>query len=240
VNVRASARSGLLVATVLLAALAAACGSSSGSTPSTIVETPEEAAQLVIAGDPRFDGIGPQDPQVIGACCFWVAQAIGDEFEVVVEIGWGDCPAGCTERHRWRYSVSRSGAVALLGEEGPPLPGGLPGGGDGIGGIVPGPSGIVGAAVAGPTCPVVTQDDPDCADRPVAGATILVLDAAGTEVARVATAEDGSFEVALPPGDYTIEPQPVEGYMGTAGAMAVTVVADGATVVQLAYDTGIR
>ena len=45
---------------------------------------------------------------------------------------------------------------------------------------------------------------------------------------------------ACRPGDYTLEPQPVEGLMGTAQPMPFTV-ADGAvTWLDVAYDTGIR
>ena len=50
----------------------------------------------------------------------------------------------------------------------------------------------------------------------------------------------GSAEVALPAGNYVVEPQPVEGLMGTAESMNVTVVDGTLTPVVLAYDTGIR
>lgn len=106
-------------------------GSVAPSLGSTTVETPDEAAQLVIASDPRFAGIGPLDPEVIGACCFYQAQVLDDGFEVLVEMGWGDCPSGCSERHRWRYQVSNSGAIELVSEEGPSVPPDLGAGGAG-------------------------------------------------------------------------------------------------------------
>jgi hypothetical protein len=113
------------------------------------------------------------------------------------------------------------------------------GGGTGGGGVLPSGPGIAGRALAGPTCPVVRVGDPACNDRPVSGATILIRDAAGTVVAQMTTDADGRFQVGLPPGPYRIEPQPVEGLMGTASTLDVTV---GATykVVDISYDTGIR
>jgi hypothetical protein len=73
----------------------------------------------------------------------------------------------------------------------------------------------------------------------VAGATILVLDARGTEVARLLTDAGGRYEVTLPSGQYTIEPQPVDGFMNVAEPVVVTV-GNGVASVDLAYDTGIR
>lgn len=37
------------------------------------------------------------------------------------EYGWGDCPAGCTGRHIWEFSVV-DGVATLVDESGPPLP----------------------------------------------------------------------------------------------------------------------
>jgi Carboxypeptidase regulatory-like domain len=97
-------------------------------------------------------------------------------------------------------------------------------------------------AVAGPTCPVVSDPpDPDCEDRPVDGAVIVVSDASGGEVARMTTDADGRAAVELAPGRYVLVPQTVEGLMGTAGPIEVTVVERGdAEPVLIAYDTGIR
>jgi hypothetical protein len=102
--------------------------------------------------------------------------------------------------------------------------------------------GVGGIVVAGPTCPVVTDPpDPDCADRPVAGAVLVVVDANGEEAARITSAADGTFSVALAPGRYRIVPQPVEGLMGTASELDVTVeVGEAPGELTIAYDTGIR
>lgn len=239
---RPSQLAAVLLVIATLAGCAGASSPTTSPTPPIVVTTPEEAAARVAAVVPELAGIGPQDPDVIGGCCFWKATETADGFEVTFEVGWGDCPAGCIDRHRWVYAVARDGAVELVDESGPPVPSGVPGSGidDGAGGgILPGGSGISGTVSAGPTCPVVSADDPNCADQPVAGATILILDAGGREVARLMTDDAGRFQVTLPPGPYTIEPQPVRGYLRTAEPVAVEV-GDGFASVDLAYDTGIR
>jgi hypothetical protein len=101
---------------------------------------------------------------------------------------------------------------------------------------------VDGLVVAGPVCPVESvSPDPTCADRPVAGAVLVFEYAAGGEVARVATAPDGTFRVELPEGRYRVIPQPVEGLLGTAGPIDL-VINPGEPVSDLviAYDTGIR
>jgi hypothetical protein len=239
----------LRFALALLALLLSACSNAAGpaaspsASPATVtVTTPEQAAARVAALVPSLAGIGPRNADLIGACCFWEATPTVDGFQVVFEVGWGDCPSGCIERHRWTYAVSRDGNVQLLNEEGQPVPSGVPGGGGGTGGeggILPGGSGIEGRVLAGPTCPVVTVGDPSCDDRPVAGATILILDAGGTEIARLTSDAAGHYGVTLPAGPYTVEPQRVEGFMRMAEPVAVTV-GDGFVTVDIGYDTGLR
>ncbi len=99
-----------------------------------------------------------------------------------------------------------------------------------------------GMASAGPTCPVETvPPDPECAARPVVGAEIVIRDADGEAVARVRTGEDGSFAVSLAPGRYELVPQPVDGLMGTAGPIAIVLIAgEEPDEVVVGYDTGIR
>ena len=69
----------------------------------------------------------------------------------------------------------------------------------------------------------------------------MVMDEAGESVARVTTADDGSFTVSLAPGSYGLVPQPVEGLLGTAPPVQVTV-EEGVRLepIQISYDTGIR
>jgi hypothetical protein len=73
----------------------------------------------------------------------------------------------------------------------------------------------------------------------VAGANVIVRGADGSEVATAQTADDGSYEVSVPPGRYTVEGAPVEGLMGNPTAVEVEV-GDGVAIIDLQYDTGIR
>ena len=72
---------------------------------------------------------------------------------------------------------------------------------------------------------------------------VVIRDPAGTQVAEATTAADGTYLAAVPQGGtYVVEPQPVEGFMGTPGPIEVAV-PDGAgawAVADLGYDTGIR
>jgi hypothetical protein len=111
----------------------------------------------------------------------------------------------------------------------------------GAGGSGSGRMGIDGVATAGPVCPVErTPPDPRCAPRPVADAVLIVRDAAGLEIGRARTATDGTFFVAVPAGGYVVEPQPVEGLLGTAPPQTVTVGAGATVTIAIDYDTGIR
>ena len=197
------------------------------------------AAAAVAAADARFAGLGPKNPDLIGQCCSMDVTPSATGYDVTVEIGWGDCPAGCINRHRWFYTVASDGTVVLQREEGPAVPAGVPGSGGGTTGGGPGQTGLRGSAMAGPTCPVSKPNDPECADRPVAGATIHISDATGLEVATMETDGLGSFTIELPPGTYRLTPDPVGGLMGTAQPVDVTV-GPTMTNVQLSYDTGIR
>ena len=51
----------------------------------------------------------------------------GDCYTVTFVVGWGDCPAGCINRHSWTFAVSKDGAVTIAAEQGPPVPPGTPG-----------------------------------------------------------------------------------------------------------------
>jgi hypothetical protein len=101
---------------------------------------------------------------------------------------------------------------------------------------------VVGTVLSGPTCPVEQEPpDPDCADRPVIGAVIVVMDA-GEEFTRVTTDEDGTFQIRLPIGtEYMLVPQAVEGLLGTPSATTVVLRAVNERIrVTFTYDTGIR
>jgi hypothetical protein len=211
----------VMAATSLL--LFAACMPSPAATPISA----EEAVALVLAQDPMFAGIEPRNPDLIGQAAWSEVTETDQGWEVVIRIGWGDCPAGCISEHRWAYAVSPTGDVTLEDESGAP---------------VPTDSGVRVMVVAGPTCPVVTDPpDPNCADRPVAGAVLVVTYLDGTEVGRATSDAEGAAAIALAPGAYRLDPQPVEGLMGTPQPMEFSV-EWGMLIPQLtvSYDTGIR
>lgn len=214
-----------LHAAVILALALVACSQSPGG--SGAPTTGDEAAQLVLGQQTRFAGIRPVDPDLIGQAAWYTVADSDDGWEVLVRIGWGDCPAGCINEHRWLYAVARDGTVSLLSEQGDPLAGA---------------SGVRGVVLAGTTCAVQTDPpDPDCADRPVAGALLLITDMTGVEVARATTGVDGEFSIELAPGAYRLVPQPVEGLMGTAAPIEFGVSAEGPLAqLTVGYDTGIR
>lgn len=109
----------------------------------------------------------------------------------------------------------------------------------------PSPAGVTvtGIVEAGPVCPVERPGDAACDPRPVEGARISIVGSAGSEVAHATSAVDGSFEVSLPPGEYELIPQAVEGILGTAPPIHIQVRPGGAVTpspIELEYDTGIR
>jgi hypothetical protein len=90
--------------------------------PTGPVDTPEEAAQVVINSDQRFKDVGRKDPELIGQCCYYEAARGQDGYRVRITMGWGDCPAGCIDHHVWTYEVSDDGEITLIGESGDPVP----------------------------------------------------------------------------------------------------------------------
>jgi hypothetical protein len=86
------------------------------------VTSPEEALAFVQAEHPEFAGLGPLDPDLIGACCWSEVKAVEGGYQVTFTVGWGDCPAGCIEKHVWTFVVAPDGRVGLIGEEGPVVP----------------------------------------------------------------------------------------------------------------------
>jgi hypothetical protein len=127
-----------LAAPIVLAFLFAAC-SGGGATPSPSVApkpsptamtvpvaTEQEAANRVVATDPRFAGALKLSSDLIGQSRWWEAEQVAGGWRIKLTIGWGDCPSGCIERHTWTYLVRSDGAVTLEGETGDPVPPSLP------------------------------------------------------------------------------------------------------------------
>jgi hypothetical protein len=238
-----------LVACVVAACSTAASSSATAGSPGSSAPTPSvspatgnvatagQAFAAVAARSPWFDGAKPKDPQSIGQAVTWAATpGPGGTWTVTVDVGWGDCQAGCIDHHVWTFTVGADGTVSLASASGPTVPQ------DQRAALLAAAteSGVGGQVTAGPTCPVERPNDPKCAPRPVAGAVLAVKDAGGSEISRFTTDGSGLFRIALPPGAYTVEPQPVAGLMGTPAPQPVTVAPGRLTGVDIAYDTGIR
>ena len=100
-------------------------------------------------------------------------------------------------------------------------------------------SGVRGRVTIGPMCPVMRADEP-CPDRPYR-ATLIVRDAAGREIARVESSDDGAYALPLPPGAYVIEPQsPSASRLPWASPQPFEVRASAWTTLDVAFDSGIR
>jgi hypothetical protein len=70
-------------------------------------------------------------------------------------------------------------------------------------------------------------------------AVLVVTDSEDREVARTSAAADGTFRIALPPGDYVVVPQPGNPFP-QARPLDVSVVPGSFVDVEVNYDTGIR
>jgi len=209
-------------AVTILGILLLSCTAAGGGA----VRSADAAARLALEQDERFAGIAARDESLVGQAAWYDVAESDDGWDVLIQIGWDDCPAGCIHEHRWTYHVTTAGAVSLVRETGHRLPDA---------------TGVSGMVTAGPTCPVVTNPpNPNCAERPVAGAELVILDPDGNEVARTSAGEDGTFNIELAPGSYRIVPQPVDGLMGTAAPVDFVVDAGEPTELQISYDTGIR
>ena len=126
------------VAATLLSSLAACSSAGAPTTPppseeptptpiTVVVASPGDAAALVIATNPMFAGTAELKPDMIGASKYWKAEPLAaGGYRIELTIGWGDCPAGCIERHVWTFDVDASGGVKLVSETGDPVPSDLP------------------------------------------------------------------------------------------------------------------
>jgi hypothetical protein len=208
------------------------------------ITSPDAAAARVMSVYPRFAGLGHQNADAVGQCCWYEASSSASGYQVVVHVGWGDCPAGCISKHEWTYRVTPDGSVSTINETGSDVPAGiLPvvGAPERSPAALPsGTSGIAGRATAGPTCPVVRVADSTCDPRALPGASIVVRNSAGAIVARQTAAADGSFAIALPPGSYTVEGESVGRFPAAPAPATVSVVFGVATAVEIMFDTGIR
>ncbi len=100
---------------------------------------------------------------------------------------------------------------------------------------IPVATGIRGVVLLGPTCPTETGGEP-CVTPYVA--ELVIFDRSNVEVARVTSGPDGRFEIALPPGEYTVTPTPGDPFP-TALPVPVSVVEGSFTEIEINYESGI-
>jgi hypothetical protein len=98
-------------------------------------------------------------------------------------------------------------------------------------------SGVEGQITIGPMCPVIQIDQP-CPDQPYQ-ATLTVLNQAGKKIAQIQSDVNGLYRIALPPGNYNMQPEPGDG-MTHAQDLPFTVLKDQFTKLDIVYDSGIR
>ena len=100
---------------------------------------------------------------------------------------------------------------------------------------------IRGRLVAGPTCPVETNPpDPTCAPSVVPDTEIVVMTSDGVEI-HARSGQDGTFRIAVPPGEVTITFAEAEGLMMAPGTITTSVEKNQTfDLSDVLYDTGIR
>ena len=110
------------------------------------VRSAAQAAAVVFASDPHFGALRPADPGLIGGCCSFDATDDPPGYAVSIQIGWGDCEAGCISHHTWQFHVDNDGTITLASQAGDGEP------------TVPTGTGAHASVTlhlqAGPTCPV--------------------------------------------------------------------------------------
>jgi hypothetical protein len=98
---------------------------------------------------------------------------------------------------------------------------------------------IGGYVHVGPVCPVMQNPpDPNCADKPLAGARVIIKNG-NTVVAQTTSDAAGNFKISVPPDSYIIEIKPASGAMLPRCEGGV-IKALGVTNIDIACDSGIR
>jgi hypothetical protein len=98
-------------------------------------------------------------------------------------------------------------------------------------------AGIRGSVKLAPACPVERVEVTPCVSP--YSAELVIVDRGGREITRVRSGPDGSFQVDLAPGDYTVFPVPGDPFP-VATSRDVTVVPGAFAEVEINYDSGIR
>jgi hypothetical protein len=101
----------------------------------------------------------------------------------------------------------------------------------------PGSARVFGVVLAGPTCPVVTPEEP-CPPQPV-DAEISARDSEGAIVASTRTDADGDYTLSLVPGDYTLVAD-TGAALPFCDPVTVSAPVDRSVRADVSCDTGIR
>ena len=91
-----------------------------------------------------------------------------------------------------------------------------------------------------PVCPEI-QDSEPCQSTPFETTLLIKELKSGDEVAAVQTAGDGTFRIALPPGEYIVEPEEPESFVAPFADPQIVTVHEGAfSAIEVVYDSGVR
>jgi hypothetical protein len=151
------------------------------------------------------------------------------------------CAAGCAQRSSTSHGTSTGTSQGTGASQGSSTSQGT-GASQGTGTATPavsGPSAVAvsGTVLAAPGCPGPVRLDSPCPPRPLAGARVQAMQAAGV-VATVTTGSDGRFTLRLAPGVYRLVAT-AAGPLRTAAAVQITV-ASSPVSTNLIVDSGMR
>lgn len=95
---------------------------SSGHAANLRASTPLNVAALAMRFE-AIDGVRNAEPNGWGGDGNDIrARSRGEDWELEYSVGYGDCPAGCIQRHYWTFLVDLGGFVRYEGDRGDPIP----------------------------------------------------------------------------------------------------------------------
>jgi hypothetical protein len=107
--------------------------------------------------------------------------------------------------------------------------------------VTDGSSGISGTVLLGPTCPVQREPpDPQCEDKPYSTSLVVTTVDGARVIASFTSDSNGSFRVAVPPGEYAIRSAAAANIRPYCSGGPVMVRASGYATTTVQCDTGIR
>lgn len=102
-------------------------------------------------------------------------------------------------------------------------------------------SGIQGRVWVGPTCPVERDPpEPGCEDKPLATRLVVMSPDLKRRITEFESAENGTFRVGVPPGDYAIRSASQNSTPPSCSTDTIRVAVNNYTEVRIDCDSGIR